>query len=71
MQPQTTTKILEILNQQISCKESPYGIGMRDIIGHGLRSDKGLQSDDSLAVWWFTLHLVCLFIPELYKRNHE
>ena len=50
---------------------SPYGIGMRDIIGHGLRSDKGLQSADSLAVWWFTLHLVCLFSPELYKRNHE
>lgn len=50
---------------------SPYGIGMRDIIGHGLRSDKGLQSADCLAVWWFTLHLVCLFSPELHKRNYE
>ena len=50
---------------------SPYGIGMRDIISHGLRSDKGLQSADCLAVWWFTLHLVCLFSPELYKRNYE
>lgn len=50
---------------------SPYGIGMRDIIGHGLRSDKGLQSAECLAVWWFTLHLVCLFSPELYKRNYE
>ena len=50
---------------------SPYGIGMRDIVGHGLRSDKGLQSADCLAVWWFTLHLVCLFSPELYKRNYE
>ena len=50
---------------------SPYGIGMRDIIGHGLRSDKGLQSADCLAVWWFTLHLVCLFSPELYKKNYE
>ena len=50
---------------------SPYGIGMRDIIGHGLRSDKGLQNADCLAVWWFTLHLVCLFSPELYKRNYE
>ena len=49
---------------------SPYGIGMRDIVGHGLRSDKGLQSADCLAVWWFTLHLVCLFSPELYKRNY-
>lgn len=50
---------------------SPYGIGMRDIVGHGLRSDKGLQSADCLAVWWFTLHLVCLFSPKLYKRNYE
>ena len=50
---------------------SPYGIGIRDIIDHGLRSDKGLQSADSLAVWWFTLHLVCLFSPELHKRNYE
>ena len=50
---------------------SPYGIGMRDIIGHGLRSDKGLQNADCLAVWWFTLHLVCLFSPELHKRNYE
>ena len=50
---------------------SPYGIGMRDIISHGLRSDKGLQSADCLAVWWFTLHLICLFSPELYKRNYE
>ena len=50
---------------------SPYGIGMRDIVGHGLRSDKGLQNADCLAVWWFTLHLVCLFSPELYKRNYE
>ena len=50
---------------------SPYGIGMRDIIGHGLRSDKGLQNADSLAVWWFTLYLVCLFSPELRKRYDE
>ena len=50
---------------------SDYGIGMRDIIGHGLRSDKALQSSDSLATWWFTLRLVCLFSFELHKRIHE
>lgn len=50
---------------------SDYGIGMRNIIGHGLRSDKALQSSDSLATWWFTLHLVCLFSFELHKRIHD
>lgn len=50
---------------------SDYGIGMRDIIGHGLRSDKALQSSNSLATWWFTLRLVCLFSFELHKRLHE
>ena len=50
---------------------SDYGIGMRDIIGHGLRSDKALQSPDCLATWWFTLRLVCLFSFELRKRIYD
>ena len=50
---------------------SDYGIGMRNIIGHGLRSDKALQSPDCLATWWFTLRLVCLFSFELHKRIHD
>ena len=50
---------------------SDYGIGMRDIIGHGLRSDKALQSPDCLATWWFTLRLVCQFSFELHKRVHD
>lgn len=50
---------------------SHYGIGMRDIISHGLRSDKALQKADCLATWWFTLRLVCQFSFELHKRIHE
>ena len=44
---------------------SDYGFGMRGIVGHGLRSDNELQSSLSLAVWWFTLKMCCMFAPEL------
>lgn len=49
---------------------SAYGIGMRNDSGHGLLSDRGLQSDNSLAVWWFTLRLCCMFSRELHVLNH-
>ena len=40
---------------------SKYGFGMRNTISHGLDSDGELNSAGSLAVWWFTLHLCCIF----------
>lgn len=50
---------------------SVYGFGMRNIVAHGLESDEELQSLSSLAVWWYTLHLCCIYCPELYKRVRE
>lgn len=43
---------------------SPYGYGMRNEICHGLLSDEELISNNSLAVWWFTLYLCCIFSPK-------
>lgn len=43
---------------------SPYGYGMRNEICHGLLSDDELNSNNSLAVWWFTLYLCCIFSPK-------
>lgn len=48
---------------------SAYGIGMRNDSGHGLLSDRGLQSGNSVAVWWFTLRLCCMFSRKLYVLN--
>lgn len=50
---------------------SDYGFGMRSSIAHGLFSDDELQSAQSLAVWWFVLHICCMYSTELYKRLNE
>ena len=50
---------------------SKYGFGTRNDISHGLLSDNEIQSTRSLAVWAFTLYLVCIFCPALYKRIEE
>lgn len=47
---------------------SVYGFGMRNEVCHGLRSDSELQSDNCLAVWWFTLRICCMFSKELHER---
>lgn len=47
------------------------GFNMRNNVCHGLYSDTELQSIPSLAAWWFTLYLCCLFCPELYRRLNE
>ncbi len=47
---------------------SDYGYGMRNIVSHGLDSDKAIQSASCLAVWWFVLHICCLFSPSLHNR---
>ena len=47
------------------------GFNMRNNVCHGLYSDAELQSISSLATWWFTLYLCCLFCPELYRRLNE
>lgn len=48
---------------------SSYGFGMRDIIAHGLESDSDLNSQDALAVWWFTLRVCCMFSPKALVNN--
>ncbi len=50
---------------------SIYGFGMRNEVCHGLRSDSELQSADCLAVWWFTLHICCMFSIKLRERLTE
>jgi len=50
---------------------SDYGYGMRNIISHGLNSDREIQSAHCLAVWWFVLHICCIFSSTLYKRLLE
>ncbi len=47
---------------------SVYGIGMRNIVSHGLNSDDELQSAPSLAAWWYTLRICCNYCPELRRR---
>ena len=50
---------------------SDYGLGMRNIVSHGLSSDAEFSSYSSLIVWWFTLHICCIYSPELRKRVSE
>lgn len=47
---------------------SDYGFGMRNMVGHGLFSDRELQSSQCLAVWWFVLRLCCEYSGELRTR---
>jgi len=47
---------------------SDYGFGMRNEVCHSLYSDDELQSAQSLAVWWFTFRVLCMFSPKLYQR---
>lgn len=47
---------------------SPYAFGMRNNVCHGLYSDDELQSSESLAVWWFTLKICCMFSKNLDER---
>lgn len=47
---------------------SKYGLGMRNIVSHGLVSDAELSSYQGLIVWWFTLYICCIFSPELIRR---
>ena len=35
---------------------------------HGLYSDKELQTAQSLAVWWFSLHICCMYSTKLKER---
>ena len=44
---------------------------MRNIVGHGLNSDKELQSSASLATWWFTLKICCMYSNELAIRLNK
>ncbi len=48
---------------------SEYGIGMRNNNAHGLLADTQLQSDNSIAVWWFTLRLCCMFSHRFYLQG--
>ena len=50
---------------------STYGLGMRNLSGHGLESDGELQSSSGLAVWWFSLYLCCIYSPELFNRIRQ
>ena len=50
---------------------SEYGFGMRDIICHSLYSDNELQTSNALAVWWFTLHICCMYSSQLIKRLND
>ena len=50
---------------------SDYGFGMRNAVCHGLYSDKELNSYRSLAVWWFTLHICCMYSSKLHERMYE
>ena len=47
---------------------SPSAFGMRNNVCHGLYSDDELQSSESLAVWWFTLKICCMFSKNLDER---
>ena len=47
---------------------SDYGFGMRNTVVHGLVSDAELNSFRSLIVWWFTLHICCIFSPALISQ---
>ncbi len=47
---------------------SDYGFGMRNAVCHGLYSDKELQTAQSLAVWWFSLHICCMYSTKLKER---
>ena len=50
---------------------SDYGFGMRNIVGHGLLSDRELQSSHCLAVWWFVLRMCCEYSGKLCTRLAE
>lgn len=50
---------------------SGYGFGMRNAVCHSMYSDKELQTARSLAVWWFTLHICCIFSSKLNERLLE
>ncbi len=47
---------------------SDYGFGMRNAVCHSMYSDKELQTARSLAVWWFTLHICCMFSKNLNEK---
>lgn len=47
---------------------SDYGFGMRNAVCHGLYSDKQLQTAQCLAVWWFSLHICCMYSTKLNER---
>ena len=50
---------------------SEYGIGLRNNNAHGLLGDGQLQSDISIATWWFTLRLCCMFSNRCLKHRLE
>lgn len=50
---------------------SEYGIGLRNNNAHGLLGDGQLQSDISIAAWWFTLRLCCMFSSKCLKHRLE
>lgn len=50
---------------------SEYGIGLRNNNAHGLLGDGQLQSDISIATWWFTLRLCCMFSHSFLKHRLE
>lgn len=47
---------------------SEYGIGMRNLVCHGLLSDDEMQSARCLATWWFTFRLCCQYSRKFQKR---
>ena len=44
------------------------GLVCRNAVCHGLYSDKELQTAQSLAVWWFSLHICCMYSTKLKER---
>ena len=50
---------------------SSYGIGMRNLVAHGLLSDNDFNSTNAMAVWWYTLKLCCDFSGGFIKRLNE
>ena len=50
---------------------SSYGIGMRNLMAHGLLSDDELNSTNAMTVWWYTLKLCCDFSGGFIKRLNE
>lgn len=50
---------------------SSYGIGIRNLMAHGLLIDDEFNSTNAMTVWWYTLKLSCDFSGGFIKRLNE